>query len=469
MTAPEKPTLLTTVVSGLKDTHKNWWECDTGIAYLVSDGRPERWRTKRMTKIYDLSDPANPKFIRNFALVGQEPGSTMEKRAGRYARADRARQSRLLRLRHAARRRRADHRPRQAAERATPLPRTRLHRPRRICFIRRSAASTCIRRWARIRRFRCSAWNRRPLTSSMTKGPGNRSGKPPKRDFLVVVSESTQNECQEDYHMMYIVDITDETKPYGVSNFYVPEKSGNFCERGGRFGTHSSNEDMGPIYYKRMVFIAWFNAGVRAVDVRDPYSPREVAYYIPAINKNTVRRCIKVERRRPLQDRNPDQQRRGRRSRLHLHRRSRQYRHAHPRADGRGAQGGEVANGRGPPGGPLSLPVVAALAVGGNARGRRCLTRRWPSPIARQLRRRPHLARRTHFLNAVSNVPFLLVGAWGLHFLDVRRLVKDCIRRPDGKNGLTHSVSSVSRSPPSGRPTTTSRPMAHGSSGIACQ
>ena len=30
------------VVSGLRDTHKNWWECDTGIAYLVS-GAPG-WR-----------------------------------------------------------------------------------------------------------------------------------------------------------------------------------------------------------------------------------------------------------------------------------------------------------------------------------------------------------------------------------------------------------------------------------------
>ena len=75
VTNPERPSLLTTVVRGLKDTHKNWWECNTGIAYLVSDGRPERWRTKRMTKIYDLSDPANPKFIRNFALVGQQPGA----------------------------------------------------------------------------------------------------------------------------------------------------------------------------------------------------------------------------------------------------------------------------------------------------------------------------------------------------------------------------------------------------------
>jgi hypothetical protein len=128
-----------------------------------------------------------------------------------------------------------------------------------------------------------------------TKSEGWRTGKPQKRDFLVVVSESTQNECHEDYHMMYILDITDERKPYGVSSFSVPEQSGNFCSRGGRFGTHSSNEDMGPIYYKRMVFIAWFNAGVRAIDIRDPYAPREAGYYIPAINKNTATRCVKVD------------------------------------------------------------------------------------------------------------------------------------------------------------------------------
>jgi hypothetical protein len=93
---------------------------------------------------------------------------------------------------------------------------------------------------------------------------------------------------------MFMVDITDETKPFSVSNYYVPEKSGDFCARGGRFGTHSSNEDMGPIYYKKLVFISWFNAGLRVVDVRDPFTPREVAYYIPAISKNTAKRCIKV-------------------------------------------------------------------------------------------------------------------------------------------------------------------------------
>lgn len=66
---------MTTVVSGLNGTHKNWWECDTGVAYLVSDGRPQGWRTNRMMKIFDLADPLRPRFIRDFGLPGQEPGS----------------------------------------------------------------------------------------------------------------------------------------------------------------------------------------------------------------------------------------------------------------------------------------------------------------------------------------------------------------------------------------------------------
>src|SRR5258707_10408442 len=74
VTDPSKPSLLTRIVMGLKDTHKSWWECDTGIAYLVSG--VEGWRVKRMAQIYDLSDPAKPVHIRDFGLPGQEPGAT---------------------------------------------------------------------------------------------------------------------------------------------------------------------------------------------------------------------------------------------------------------------------------------------------------------------------------------------------------------------------------------------------------
>ena len=74
VTLPEKPARIVVVVDKLKGTHKSWWECDSGIAYLVS-GLPD-WRTRRMTQVFDLSDPARPLLIRNFGLPGQQPGGT---------------------------------------------------------------------------------------------------------------------------------------------------------------------------------------------------------------------------------------------------------------------------------------------------------------------------------------------------------------------------------------------------------
>src|SRR5438309_10200353 len=52
VTDPAKPSLLTRVVQGLKDTHKSWRACDTGIGYLVSGA--DGWRTRSMTLIYAL-------------------------------------------------------------------------------------------------------------------------------------------------------------------------------------------------------------------------------------------------------------------------------------------------------------------------------------------------------------------------------------------------------------------------------
>ena len=34
---------------------------------------------------------------------------------------------------------------------------------------------------------------------------------------------------------------------------------------------------------------------MRAVDIRDPFSPKEIAHFIPAITDKTDKRCIKVD------------------------------------------------------------------------------------------------------------------------------------------------------------------------------
>jgi hypothetical protein len=47
-------------------------------------------------------------------------------------------------------------------------------------------------------------------------------------------------------------------------------------------------------YRNRIIWVSYFNAGVRGVDIRDPYNPEEVAFYIPAVTDNTTPRGDKI-------------------------------------------------------------------------------------------------------------------------------------------------------------------------------
>ena len=72
----------------------------------------------------------------------------------------------------------------------------------------------------------------------------------------MIVDEQILNECQEPRQMVWFVDVTVETRPMVISNFQVPEASrAIICDRGGRFGAHSSNESMAPIFYKKVAFV----------------------------------------------------------------------------------------------------------------------------------------------------------------------------------------------------------------------
>jgi hypothetical protein len=274
---PAKPRLVTRI-GPLQGTHKNWWECDTGIAYLVS-GVPG-WRARRMTQIYDLSDPAKPRFIRNFGLPGQEPGATGEAPTELHGPISTGASGNRVYFGYGTNKsgivQIVD---RRKLLEGPPEP---------------TAANLA---YPEVGRFvlppNAGAHTAFPLLK-MDVAEFARDNEGAMRDFVAIVDESLVNECQEARQMLWIADITAESRPVGVATFTVPEASGDFCQRGGRFGTHSSNENFTPIYYKRVLFLAHFNAGVRAVDIRDPYHPREVAYFIPAITAQTDERCIKV-------------------------------------------------------------------------------------------------------------------------------------------------------------------------------
>ncbi len=272
VTEPAQPALLTTIGKGLKGTHKNFWECDTGIAYLVS-GNPQ-WRTNRMTQIYDLSDPAKPVFIRDFGLVGQQPGAggavpislhgaiSTGPKGNRVFFGYGTNTEGVLQI--------VD-RDKLLNGAKDPTPEN-LLAPQiaRVDMPPMHGAHTVF-----------------PLLNmEIAEFSKNLLGKT--RDFIVVTDESIQKECLEGRQMVWFVDISTDAKPFGVSNWTVKESSGNFCSKGGRFGAHSSNESTAPVFHKRVMFFSWFNAGVRALDVRDPFNPKEIAYFIPGMTANTV-------------------------------------------------------------------------------------------------------------------------------------------------------------------------------------
>jgi hypothetical protein len=79
-----------------------------------------------------------------------------------------------------------------------------------------------------------------------------------------------------------MLDITTETEPEFASVWEVPV--GDFCTSGGRFGPHQSAETInGRInrFEDKIAWIAYFNAGVRVVDLSDPMNLTELGYYIP--------------------------------------------------------------------------------------------------------------------------------------------------------------------------------------------
>ncbi len=279
VTVPEKPVIVSTPVRGLRDTHKNYWECDTGIAYLVSG--PKGWGTRRMLQVFDLSDPAKPVHIRDFSLPGQEPGSknptTPDSKYQIHGAISTGVKGNRIYIGYGT----ANNGILQILDREKLLKGAKEPTVENLLYPQVSLMYTSPT---------MGAHTTLPIMGVEIKDFA--SNKVAKRDLIALTNESTSNECLEPRQMAYFVDITDDTKPFNLSNYQVPEAEGGFCKRGGRFGSHSSVENQPPMYAKRVLVYAWFNAGVRAVDIRDPYRPKEIASYIPAITDNTDKRCI---------------------------------------------------------------------------------------------------------------------------------------------------------------------------------
>ena len=297
VTSPARPRFVTTIAEtgrssrpeserGDRETHKFQWDCESGIAYL--NGTAEGWRVTRVLQAFDLGNPERPEHIRDFALAGWEP----------------------------------------TAQGPFPKPEIAgLHQPFVVgnrMYLGYNSGGDGVLQILDTQKFLHgdpAAKNPFAPTPANLAYPeiarldfpsywGVHTAKPiygvpipdyaddreaRSRDLLIVSSESETFRCQAARDVLFIVDITEEQTPIPIATFQVPEEPGDFCHRGGRFGPHSMADAYNPNFDKKLVVMSYFNAGIRVVDIRNPFQPREVARFIPDVTDKTSESCITID------------------------------------------------------------------------------------------------------------------------------------------------------------------------------
>lgn len=327
VTDPVHPVLLSVPASGLTATHKSWWECETGIAWLVAGDGPrtghpgDGWNTNQHVKLYDLSDPASPHYIRDIGLVGQNPGSSATPTStgvhGPYIALTNPLTSETINRAYM---------PYGTSERGT------LQIVDRDKVLPKDYVTTAGQHvggsWVPATATSAVAPTDQEMTDIvigsmlMTPTEGAHSACPvyniplqrfqgftsyTTRDYIQLISEEVDNHCSGAPHFGYMVDATRDTtgqgadgisgemRPMVVSTMQVFEDADSpkpdYCTRGTRFGNHSCNEALASVPstffaqdFGKLTYIAYFDGGARVFDIRDPYHPKEVAHYVAALH-----------------------------------------------------------------------------------------------------------------------------------------------------------------------------------------
>ena len=116
------------------------------------------------------------------------------------------------------------------------------------------------------------------------------------RNLLVFADESNKDDAADWPKLTWIVDMRDETNLVPISTLPLPSPEA-FGKRGGRFGSHNIHENYPSRVSWRsenIIVGAFFNAGVRAYDISNPFQPQEIAYYVPGAPKLSPKGAIQI-------------------------------------------------------------------------------------------------------------------------------------------------------------------------------
>jgi hypothetical protein len=110
------------------------------------------------------------------------------------------------------------------------------------------------------------------------------------RGLALVSDEAVMDKCADAPKLVWLVDIREESNPVVLGTAPLPENAGDFCIRGGRFGSHNLHPNLPgstSTQLKNTFVASFFNAGIRIyrlVDVPVPYAPpqiKEIGFFVP--------------------------------------------------------------------------------------------------------------------------------------------------------------------------------------------
>ena len=104
------------------------------------------------------------------------------------------------------------------------------------------------------------------------------------REPAAVIRRTARRHARARTFLTGLVDIQDPTKPKLISTFPTPVPPADapykdFCDKGGRFGPHNTNIlQHNPDVEKQadLIYLTYFNAGLRIYDIKDARLPKEV-------------------------------------------------------------------------------------------------------------------------------------------------------------------------------------------------
>ena len=96
------------------------------------------------------------------------------------------------------------------------------------------------------------------------------------RTLAVAVDEEHAHTPGQLHGGLWVFDVADPANIQHVGMWHLSERASPFVEHG-RFGAHQFQEHM----KDTRLYTAWFAGGLRVVDIADPATPEEIAWYVP--------------------------------------------------------------------------------------------------------------------------------------------------------------------------------------------